>query len=472
MNMPIPGPFKYFENFGHSLKSASYHLTPKSAEELLVSLNLAKKESLTITIRGAGRSYNDAALNGGGIILDMQGMKRILAWEADTGIITLEPGVTLQELWQKVLPDGWWPPVVSGTMTTTLGGCLAANIHGKNNYKAGTIGEHVLQFTALLPTGAEMTCSPSKNGDLFHAMIGGFGLLGIFTSITLQMKKMYSGFLQVQAWQVPNLATHLKVLEEAAPMHSYVVGWMDTTATDRGMGRGQLHSADYLAEDEDTCPEKTLQVAYQSLPKTFFGIFPKSLISHFMVPFMNTPGAWLINTVKYLAAGKTRTYLQPHAAYHFLLDYVSNWERSYGQLVQYQSFLPVDSAQAAWTEMLALSHKQGLPAYLGVTKRHRPDNFLLTHALDGFSLALDFKAAPSRREKIRNLFQEFDRIVLGAGGRFYFAKNSETNAETTRRFLGDETISKFRKLKRRCDPDGILESDLSRRILPEEISAE
>ena len=186
-----------------------------------------------------------------------------------------------------------------------------------------------------------------------------------------------------------------------------------------------------------------------------------------MAPFMNTPGARLINMGKYLAAGNTRNYRQSHASYHFLLDYIPNWERAYGQLVQYQSFLPLDSARAAWTEMLALSHKQGIPAFLGVTKRHRPDDFLLTHAVDGFSLAMDFKVTPGRREKIRSLFQEFDRIVLGAGGRFYFAKNSETSAETTRRFLGDETISKFRKLKQRCDPHGILESDLCRRILPD-----
>ncbi len=76
--------------------------------------------------------------------------------------MSCEPGVTLEQLWQRVEPDGWWPPVVSGTMKTTLGGCLGANIHGKNNFRMGTIGEHVVEFTAMLPTGAEVTCSPEE----------------------------------------------------------------------------------------------------------------------------------------------------------------------------------------------------------------------------------------------------------------------------------------------------------------------
>jgi decaprenylphospho-beta-D-ribofuranose 2-oxidase len=117
--------------------------------------------------------------------------------------------------------------------------------------------------------------------------------------------------------------------------------------------------------------------------------------------------------------------------------------------------------------MLALSQQRSLPSYLGVTKRHRPDNFLLTHAVDGFSLALDFKVTDSNRTRLAKLLEDFDRIVLNAGGRFYFAKNSETSAVTTRRFLGEETVAKFRALKRRCDPNHLLESDLFRRIFIE-----
>jgi decaprenylphospho-beta-D-ribofuranose 2-oxidase len=148
------------------------------------------------------------------------------------------------------------------------------------------------------------------------------------------------------------------------------------------------------------------------------------------------------------------------------LDYVPNWERSAGRggLIQYQSFVPKETAEAAWREIIQLSHRTGLPSYLGVTKRHRPDKFLLTHGVDGFSFAMDFKVTEKNRARLSKMLQEFDRIILDAGGRFYFAKNSETSAESARRFLGDETILRFKKLKQRCDPNNLLESDLYRRL--------
>jgi decaprenylphospho-beta-D-ribofuranose 2-oxidase len=458
--------FASLQNFGHSLRLQSYVLRPTEPEELEQAFQLARTQGLTITARGAGRSYNDAAMNGGGIVLDLSGMNRILTWDPSTGEVLAQPGVTLQQLWQKVEPEGWWPPVVSGTMLTTLGGCLAANIHGKNNFKAGTIGEHVVEFTAVLPTGASITCSPKKNADLFYAMIGGLGMLGIFTSVRLRMKRVYSGLLEVAARPSRNLHEHLVDILENAPAADYIVGWLDAMAGGRSLGRGQIHQARYLEEGEDPDPQRTLMLQNQVLPSRIFGVFPKSILHYFMGPFLTNFGWGAVNTAKYFASLRRHTFRQSHAAFHFLLDYIPNWELAYGPggLIEYQSFVPKETAEAAWTEMIRLSQKRGLPSYLGVTKRHRPDRFLLSHAVDGFSAAMDFKVTDRNRLALGQLLQDFDRIVLSAGGRFYFAKNSETRPETAARFLGARAIAEFKRLKRRCDPHGLLESNLYRRV--------
>ncbi|NIL97496.1 MAG: FAD-binding protein, partial [Planctomycetales bacterium] len=134
-------------------------------------------------------------------------------------------------------------------------------------------------------------------------------------------------------------------------------------------------------------------------------------------------------------------------------------------MIQYQSFIPTDKAPAAFREMLQISLQNRIPSFLGVVKRHRPDRFLLSHAVDGFSLALDFRVPHDRRAALREQTATFNRITLDAGGRFYFAKDSTLTPDVVAQFLGQETLAQFQALKNRCDPKEILQSDLYRRCL-------
>ncbi|MCW5875463.1 MAG: FAD-binding oxidoreductase [Anaerolineales bacterium] len=462
-------PLARLENFGHSLGSSAWLYRPQRVEELPELFKLAREQGLSIALRGSGRSYGDAALNSGQIVLDLRDLDRILAWDARRGRITVEPGVTIEQLWKHVLADGWWPPVVPGTMFPTLGGCLAADIHGKNNWAAGPIGEHVVEFTAQLPNGKRVTCSPRKNRGLFRAMIGGMGMLGVFTSITLQLKSIESGRVEVHAWAEPNLERMLVAIDQHKDS-DYVVGWVDCTARGRALGRGQIHTARYLHGGEDPAAEDSLRVDAQVLPPRLLGLLPRSWLPRLMAPFMSNLGAWAVNTAKYVASrtiSHRKTYRQSLVEFNFLLDYIPNWERSYGRggLIQYQSFIPKRAAAEAFGEMLRLCQGAGLPSYLGVLKRHRSDDFLLSHAVDGFSLALDFRVTARNRARLAALTAQLDEVVLGAGGRFYFAKDSTLRPGSAQRFLGRKALGEFRKLKAKADPHNVLQSDLYRRLL-------
>ena len=100
-------------------------------------------------------------------------------------------------------------------------------------------------------------------------------------------------------------------------------------------------------------------------------------------------------------------------------------------------------------------------------KRHRSDDFLVSCNLDGFSLALDFRVSERNRPRLATLAKELDEIVLSVEGRFYFAKDSTLHPEAARAFLGPDTLSQLANLKMRCDPHGLLQNNLSRRLLPE-----
>ena len=455
------------ENFGHSFSGSAWLYQPNQIEQLKDVFTLARQQGLSVGLRGAGRSYGDAALNSGQIVLDLRALNRIRSWDPQHGRITVEPGVTIEQLWKTVLADGWWPPVVPGTMFPTIGGCLATNIHGKNNWQAGPLGEHVLEFEALLPTGKHVVCRPDKNVDLYYAMIGSMGLLGVFTSITLQLKQIESGNVEVKSWTEPSLPKIVAALE-ANKDSDYVVGWVDCTAPGNQLGRGQIHAAHYLHAGEDPGAEDSLRVDAQVLPDRVLGLLPKRMLPALMSLFTNNLGARAVNLGKYLASrtiGNHKSYRQSLVAFNFLLDYIPEWERMYGRggLIQYQSFLPQAAAADAYLDMLRYCKRAGLPSYLGVLKRHRPDKFLLSHAVDGYSLALDFRVTRANAARLVKLANDLDTMVLRAGGRFYFAKDITLDRKEVASFLGEKALQKFKALKRKVDPDSLLQNDLYRR---------
>jgi FAD/FMN-containing dehydrogenase len=455
-------------SWGGASSALGYVYRPGTVEGLGQVLGAARAAGRTVGLRGAGNSYGDATLNAENVVLDLRRLNRILEWDPASGEIRVEPGVTISRLWQYALGDGWWPAVVPGTGEPTLGGAAGMNIHGKNAWKAGPIGDHIREFDLMLPSGEIVTCSREENRDLFYGAIGGFGMLGVFTSITLRLKRVYSGLVTVHALASHNLREMMDQFESHLPAADYLVGWIDAFAGGRSLGRGQIHVANYLPPGEDPQPDQTLRLEYQHLPDTLFGVMPRSIMWRFMRPFMNNTGTRFVNSGKYLASrlGHDKRYRQTHAAFHFLLDYVPNWKKSYGQggLIQYQSFIPAAAAHDAFGAMLRLCQRRGLPNYLAVLKRHRPDDFLISHGLDGYSLAMDFRVTRGRRPRLVALARELDEIVLAAGGRFYLAKDSTLRPAVASAYLGEETIGRFKALKARCDPEGLLQTNLWRRV--------
>jgi decaprenylphospho-beta-D-ribofuranose 2-oxidase len=454
--------------WGRASEAMSFVYRPSTLEGIQQVLNVANTSYRSIGLRGAGYSYGDATLNGENITLDMRRMNRILDWNPDSGRIQVEPGVTISQLWQYVLEDGWWPAVVPGTANPTIGGCAGMNVHGKNAWKSGTIGDHISEFELMIPSGDVVTCNRENNRDLFYSAIGGFGMLGIFTSLTLNLKRVYSGLLEVEAQVSSNLKEMMDQFEENLANADYLVGWIDSFARGNSLGRGQIHIARYLPPGVDPNPHQTMRLDYQHLSDVMFGIIPRSIMWRFMRPLFNNLGARFTNMGKYWTSKMTdgSIFLQSHVAFHFLLDYVPNFKLAYGPggLIQYQCFIPKKNALGAFNELLQLCQKRGLQNYLTVFKRHRPDDFLISHGVDGYSMAMDFRVTPSRQAKLLALSREMDEVVIDAGGRFYLAKDSTLRPEIVHSYLGQEAIERFRSLKEHYDPGSILQTNMWRRL--------
>src|SRR6202030_4210248 len=114
--------------------------TAAQVDELLTGVARGRRG---VVPRGLGRAYGDAAQRAGGVVIDLTGLDRVLAVDTAAGTVTVEGGVSLDALMRRFLPDGWVVAVSPGTRHVTVGGAVAADIHGKNHHRDGSFCAHV-----------------------------------------------------------------------------------------------------------------------------------------------------------------------------------------------------------------------------------------------------------------------------------------------------------------------------------------
>lgn len=458
-----PEAIREVAGFGGVQRADGYVFRPSSVHAVSEVLALARSSGRNVVLRGSGRSYGDAAIAREAIVLDLGAMDAVLGWDSDTGILETEAGVTLGDVWRRCLPDGWWPPVVSGTMHPTLGGALAMNIHGKNAFKVGTLGEHVRSIDVLPADGGDrVRLSPSD--ALYHGVVSGAGLAGVIVGVRLQLKKVPSGDVRVRAVSCSSWDDQFDAFERYHDDAEYMVSWIDCFKSGQARGRGLFHVAWY-AEG----PPATLLEAHQTLPSKILGVVPKSETWR-LIKLLNRRGAMrLVNAAKH-AAGRIfehgREERQSLVAFSFLLDYVPGWEKSYapGGFIQVQTFVPAPEARRVFDEQLQLQQREGLESFLGVMKRHRPDEFALSHGVEGYSLALDFKITQANRKRVEAMAARIHQLTLAVGGRFYLAKDSVLTSEEFRASVGEEGWARFRAARDRFDPGRLLTSAQAERL--------
>ncbi|MGH3305917.1 MAG: FAD-binding oxidoreductase, partial [Streptosporangiaceae bacterium] len=200
-----------------------------------------------VIARGLGRSYNNAAQNDGGLVIGMARLNRIINLDPATGEVTCEAGVSLEQLMVAGLRHGWFVPVSPGTRQVTVGGAIAADVHGKNHHRVGSFARHVHWFDLLLPNGIQVRVSPDDDPRLFWATAGGMGLTGIIVRAAVQLTRVETASVRVDTIRAADLDEAMSCLAEADGRYGYTVAWLDCLARGRHLGRSVVTSGDFAA---------------------------------------------------------------------------------------------------------------------------------------------------------------------------------------------------------------------------------
>ncbi|MPZ72728.1 MAG: FAD-binding protein [Nitriliruptorales bacterium] len=407
-----------------------------------------------VIARGLGRSYGDAAQNAGGVVLDGPAHAMLRAFDATTGVATLQAGVPLDALLRAMVPLGWFVPVTPGTRFVTVGGAVAADIHGKNHHVDGSFANHVTHLRLATPAG-ERTCSPEEDPDLFWATLGGMGLTGVILEAGVRLLPIATAFMRVDTERATDLDDLMARMALHDHRYRYSVAWIDCVTRGRALGRAVLTRGDH-AELVDL-PGRPHRAPLQYDPHT--RLTAPSLVPSGVV----RPGtAFLLNEAWYRKAPKLRRgAIRTVASFFHPLDGVRHWNRMYGKsgFLQYQFVVPFDREDVVRTAIQRLTAAR-CPSVLAVLKRFGAGNGgHLSFPQPGWSLALDL---PVGTGDLPRILDELDVVVVEAGGRVYLAKDSRMSPEFVPVMY--PRLSEWRAVCDRVDPDRVLQSDLDRRL--------
>jgi decaprenylphospho-beta-D-ribofuranose 2-oxidase len=408
--------------------------------------------STSLIARGAGRAYGDAALNDQNRVVDLTRLNRMLSFDPATGLLRCEAGVTIAELIDVFLPRGFFPPVTPGTRFVTLGGSVAADVHGKNHHRDSSLASHVTWFDLMIASGEVLRCSREENSALFWATVGGMGLTGVILELELRMRHVESAYLDGELIRAGNVDAAIEAFERIDAQYGYSVAWIDCNSTKSALGRSILNVGNFATLDQ--LPRDLAQNPLGTMPK----LSPRV---PFNFPAVNSLTVKAFNVVNYaIHREKAAHTIFDWDSFFYPLDSIRNWPRIYGKrgFVQYQCVWPPAESRAGLVEVLEAITRSRRGSFLAVLKKFGAQDGLLSFPMPGYTLAIDFPVTDGMLEFLDTL----DAMVLKRGGRVYLAKDARMSPETFRAMYPN--LGNWQAAKSSADPENRFSSSLSRRL--------
>ena len=452
--------------WGRTAASRARVVTPESGEEAAGALKAALTREEAVIARGLGRSYGDAAQTAGGTVIDLTKCRRIESLEG--GIVRAEAGLSIDELLRWSVPKGWFVPVTPGTRQVTLGGALAADVHGKNHHRDGSFASWVRSAVLATPAGRR-TISQDEDSRLFWATAGGMGLTGLILELSVELVPIETSMMVVDTERADDLDDCMARMEQGDDAYRYSVAWVDCLAGGAHLGRSVLTRGGHAGLETlgaGRMPQS------DKLSKDPLRFAPRRLINVPLPPpvrLLTRQTVGVFNEAWFRKAPRRRVgELQRLSTYFHPLDGVGDWNLLYGRpgFTQYQFVVPFGEEQVVRHVVEELSRSR-FPSFLAVLKRFGPgDAGPLSFPVSGWTFAVDI---PLGGDGLPSLLDEFDERVAGAGGRVYLAKDSRLRPELLPVMY--PRLAEWRAVCCEVDPLGLMGSDLSRRLMPGRLGA-
>jgi decaprenylphospho-beta-D-ribofuranose 2-oxidase len=397
--------------------------------------------------RGSGLSFAAASFGAGATTIDISAFDRILGFDAATGMVEVEAGLTLGGLFRFLEPKGYYLPIQPGYPAISIGGCIAADVHGKNPARNRTFITQVRSLRLFHPQHGLVEISREKEKNLFRATCGGFGLAGIVVTALLQAERLPANAMQTEIIAVPDLPQGVSRLGDALNNADFAFGWHDFGSTDQRFGRGFITSSKFVS---------------QSVPMTTFS--RKKVLSHRpqALPF-SALNRWTTRAMNRIyrsslprANGSVENVFSGLFPFYGREAYFALFGRKgfhESQVIvpanRFEDYL--EAIRSALRTTKAVICFVALKSFAGESDLIRFDG-------TGLSLAVHLPRAPSSLK----FLEAVDRDIVELGGRPNAIKDSRLSREVFEAAYPE--CGRFREIRRAWDPKRIFRSELSDRL--------
>jgi decaprenylphospho-beta-D-ribofuranose 2-oxidase len=445
-------PQRLLTGWGRTAPTGAQLLSPADADAMADALGAAPARGAIP--RGLGRSYGDAAQNAGGHVLDTTRLRSIGAIDAAHGRVTAGAGVSLHRLLAALVPAGWFLPVVPGTRHVTIGGAIAADVHGKNHHHDGSFGRHVRSAVLRAPNGERVVLAPDATPDELWATAGGMGLTGVVTEATVALIPIETSWIAQTARRTADLDETMREMAAHDHAYRYSVAWVDALARGRRLGRSVVLWGEHATVDELPAHRRADPLARRdggavaTVPPLPARAVRRAAVAAFNELYVRR------------ATPTPARRIVPLDRFFFPLDAIGGWNRLYGPggMLQYQVVVPFGREDVLRTALELLDRARA-PAFLAVLKRFGAEQGPLSFPMPGWTLALDLPAGAASPAPV---LDRLDALVAEAGGRVYLAKDSRLRPDVLEAMY--PRLAGWRRTRDVLDPDGVMRSDLARRL--------
>jgi decaprenylphospho-beta-D-ribofuranose 2-oxidase len=454
-----------------SIRTRSLVARPTTIEQCREALEYCRQQNMTICARGAGRGYGDLALNDGNALLDMSGMNRILKFDVDNAQITVEAGIRLIDIYQAVHYRLLMLPASPTESHSSVAGAICANVNGKDAWHHGSFARQVVRLTLLLADG--QTLDIDRSHELFNAVVGGIGLLGVIVDATLQLQPIPSPYVEINRIPAPDVDVLLAKMAQVEESYDGAVVWVDAYARGPKTGRSVIHAAKWIERPENESQRRAiLQAGYQRLENhRRFGL---ALHEKFgpILSLMLYAQRFMMNSFNRLYYTMCELVYRTGHSSNCELFLRFGFEASFtvppahlvcgphGYTVQLT--FPRSGAREAIIELLRICQSSPCPPVTTIMRAHKPDDCLISFSEEGYSLNFEFHPKKTHEAASRKAVDRLIDATVRRGGKIHLAKDQVLRPEQFYRVY--PRYPELLEIKRRLDPEGLFTSDLARRV--------